>query len=139
MVVSRRGASGRTPRVSFKPSRSARILIGECVAEMAKLPAASVDLVFADPPYNLQLQGDLRRPDDSRVDAVDEPVDRHDGVARRPRHLGERAHRLGLQLDDRQERADDAVDARDLRHTDTLRLDSLRKRPPALAAAFLHV
>jgi modification methylase len=43
---------------------------------MAKLPADSVDLVFADPPYNLQLQGDLRRPDDSRVDAVDDAWDK---------------------------------------------------------------
>ncbi|MGB6938486.1 MAG: site-specific DNA-methyltransferase, partial [Xanthobacteraceae bacterium] len=46
------------------------------VAEMTKLPAASVDLVFADPPYNLQLQGDLKRPDDSRVDAVDDDWDK---------------------------------------------------------------
>jgi modification methylase len=43
---------------------------------MAKLPAASVDLVFADPPYNLQLQSDLKRPDDSRVDAVDDDWDK---------------------------------------------------------------
>jgi modification methylase len=43
---------------------------------MATLPAASVDLVFADPPYNLQLQGDLKRPDDSRVDAVDDDWDK---------------------------------------------------------------
>ena len=43
---------------------------------MAKLPAESVDLVFADPPYNLQLQGDLKRPDDSRVDAVDDHWDK---------------------------------------------------------------
>ena len=43
---------------------------------MAKLPAQSVDLVFADPPYNLQLQGDLKRPDDSRVDAVDDDWDK---------------------------------------------------------------
>jgi modification methylase len=43
---------------------------------MAKLPAASVDLVFADPPYNLQLEGDLKRPDDSRVDAVDDDWDK---------------------------------------------------------------
>jgi modification methylase len=43
---------------------------------MAALPAASVDLVFADPPYNLQLQGDLRRPDDSKVDAVDDAWDK---------------------------------------------------------------
>jgi modification methylase len=76
MVVSRRGASVRTPRVSFQSAASARILVGDCVAEMAKLPAASVDLVFADPPYNLQLQGDLKRPDDSRVDAVDDDWDK---------------------------------------------------------------
>jgi len=74
MVVSRRGASVRTPRFSFAPSVS--IMPGNCVAEMAKLPAESIDLVFADPPYNLQLQGDLRRPDDSRVDAVDDEWDR---------------------------------------------------------------
>jgi modification methylase len=42
---------------------------------MAKLPAACVDLVFADPPYNLQLRNDLKRPDDSRVDAVDDDWD----------------------------------------------------------------
>src|SRR6266446_4183023 len=76
MVVSRRGASTRTPRVSFQSLASGRILHGDCVAEMAKLPAESVDLVFADPPYNLQLQGDLKRPDDSRVDAVDDDWDK---------------------------------------------------------------
>jgi len=81
MVVSRRGASVRAPRVSFESSpppaaASPRIVVGDCVAEMAKLPAASVDLVFADPPYNLQLQGDLKRPDDSRVDAVDDDWDK---------------------------------------------------------------
>jgi modification methylase len=76
MVVSRRGASVRAPRFIFEPSASSRILIGNCVAEMAKLPAESVDLVFADPPYNLQLQGDLKRPDDSRVDAVDDDWDK---------------------------------------------------------------
>ncbi|MGA8079028.1 MAG: modification methylase, partial [Xanthobacteraceae bacterium] len=64
MVVSRRGASVRTPRVSLESPASAaaaRIVVGDCVAEMTKLPAQSVDLVFADPPYNLQLQGDLKR------------------------------------------------------------------------------
>src|SRR5499427_8601564 len=76
MVASRRGASARAPRVSFTADESGRILIGDCVAEMAKLPAESVDLVFADPPYNLQLQGDLKRPDDSRVDAVDDDWDK---------------------------------------------------------------
>ena len=67
------------PAVSFEhpPSapQSARIIVGDCVAEMAKLPADCVDLVFADPPYNLQLQGDLKRPDDSKVDAVDDDWD----------------------------------------------------------------
>jgi modification methylase len=75
MVLSRRGASARAPRVSFQSGASARILVGDCVAEMAKLPAASVDLIFADPPYNLQLQGELKRPDDSTVDAVDDAWD----------------------------------------------------------------
>jgi modification methylase len=76
MVVSRRGAPARAPRVGFKPSDADRILIGDCIAELARLPAQSVDLVFADPPYNLQLQGDLKRPDDSRVDAVDDDWDK---------------------------------------------------------------
>jgi modification methylase len=47
-----------------------RILAGDCVEAMKRLPTASVDLVFADPPYNLQLGGDLARPDGSHVDAV---------------------------------------------------------------------
>ena len=53
-----------------------RILTGDCLQVMAGLPAASVDLVFADPPYNLQLRGELHRPDNSRVDAVDDDWDR---------------------------------------------------------------
>ena len=61
MVVSRRGASARAPRTKFESESSARIVVGDCVAEMSKLPAGSVDLVFADPPYNLQLAGDLTR------------------------------------------------------------------------------
>ena len=69
-------ASGRTPRVSSGSCPHGRILIGDCIAEMARLSAASVDLVFADPPYNLQLQGDLKRPDDSRVDAVNDDWDK---------------------------------------------------------------
>ncbi len=81
MVVSRRGASARAPRVSFESTTSARILVGDCSAEMAQIPAASVDLIFADPPYNLQLQGDLKRPDDSRVDAVDDDWDKFSSFA----------------------------------------------------------
>ncbi len=57
------------------------ILAGECIEVMAGLPAASVDLVFADPPYNLQLKGALHRPDNSLVDAVDDDWDRFEGFA----------------------------------------------------------
>ena len=52
------------------------ILTGDCLEELKKLPDRSVDLVFADPPYNLQLGGDLLRPDNSKVDAVDDDWDR---------------------------------------------------------------
>src|SRR5579871_3913152 len=52
------------------------IILGDCIAEMAKLPEKSVDLVFADPPYNLQLGGELLRPDNSKVDAVDDDWDK---------------------------------------------------------------
>jgi len=55
------------------------ILSGDCVEAMNALPEASVDLVFADPPYNLQLKGELHRPDNSRVDAVDDEWDRFAG------------------------------------------------------------
>ena len=52
-----------------------QILAGDCIAEMEALPEASVDLIFADPPYNLQLKGELHRPDNSKVDAVDDAWD----------------------------------------------------------------
>ncbi len=55
-----------------------RVLVGDCVAELEKLPPKSVDLVFADPPYNLQLAGALHRPDQSLVDAVDDAWDQFD-------------------------------------------------------------
>jgi modification methylase len=54
------------------------IILGDCLEELKKLPDRSVDLVFADPPYNLQLGGDLLRPDNSKVDAVDDDWDRFD-------------------------------------------------------------
>src|SRR5438034_3306216 len=81
MVVSRRGASARAPRTEFESVPSARIVVGDCVAEMSKLPAGSVDLVFADPPYNLQLKGDLKRPDESHVDAVNDDWDKFSSFA----------------------------------------------------------
>ena len=58
-----------------------QILVGDCIAQMASLPAGSVDMIFADPPYNLQLGGDLFRPDGSQVDAVDDDWDRFDSLA----------------------------------------------------------
>ena len=52
------------------------ILVGDCLERLASLPEASVDLVFADPPYNLQLEQSLSRPDQSLVDAVDDDWDK---------------------------------------------------------------
>jgi modification methylase len=75
MVMPRGGASQGTPRLS-PASEQIRIFDGDCRAALARLPAESVDLVFADPPYNLQLKGGLKRPDDSRVDAVDDDWDK---------------------------------------------------------------
>ncbi|MBW6524521.1 site-specific DNA-methyltransferase [Sphingomonas sp. RHCKR47] len=55
--------------------------MGDCVAAMRALPAKSVDMIFADPPYNLQLGGDLARPDGSHVDAVTDEWDKFDSFA----------------------------------------------------------
>jgi len=54
---------------------------GDCIEVLRTLPDASVDMVFADPPYNLQLGGDLLRPDNSKVDAVDDDWDKFDSFA----------------------------------------------------------
>ncbi len=54
------------------------ILAGDCIEVMNALPEGGVDLIFADPPYNLQLKGDLHRPDNSKVDAVDDHWDQFD-------------------------------------------------------------
>jgi modification methylase len=51
------------------------VLEGDCIETLKRLPAGCADLVFADPPYNLQLQRELRRPDNSKVDAVDDSWD----------------------------------------------------------------
>ena len=57
------------------------IVMDDCIAAMRALPAKSVDLIFADPPYNLQLGGDLNRPDGSHVDAVTDDWDKFDSFA----------------------------------------------------------
>ncbi|MEY4269433.1 MAG: hypothetical protein RLZZ58_649 [Pseudomonadota bacterium] len=73
------------------------IIKGDCIAAMRALPAASIDMVFADPPYNLQLGGDLHRPDGSTVDAVDDDWDKFDSLAVYDRFTREwlaEAHRI---------------------------------------------
>jgi len=66
------------PATSPKPEWLDTILKGDCVAALERLPEKSVDVIFADPPYNLQLDGDLHRPDQSKVDAVDDAWDQFD-------------------------------------------------------------
>lgn len=55
------------------------IIVGDCIEAMESLPAHSVDLVFADPPYNLQLNSELLRPNNTRVDGVDDDWDKFAG------------------------------------------------------------
>jgi len=62
--------------VAVDPVLGEGVIDGDCLDLMAGLPEASVDLVFADPPYNLQLSGELHRPDNSRVDGVEEDWDK---------------------------------------------------------------
>ncbi|MGC6400669.1 site-specific DNA-methyltransferase [Sphingomonas sp. FW199] len=57
------------------------ILMDDCIAAMQGLPDASIDMIFADPPYNLQLGGDLHRPDGSHVDAVTQDWDKFSSLA----------------------------------------------------------
>ena len=58
-----------------------QVLIGDCIEQLKKIPSNSIDLVFADPPYNLQLGGDLKRPDESKVDAVDDEWDKFESMS----------------------------------------------------------
>jgi modification methylase len=76
------------PRPSSSHSASLRaplpldtILEGDCIAGMQSLPSGSIDTIFADPPYNLQLRGNLHRPDNSLVDAVDDDWDKFSDFA----------------------------------------------------------
>src|ERR1700749_4299419 len=66
---------------STSPLRLDTIIEGDCIAAMNALPEGSVDMIFADPPYNLQLQGDLHRPNNSKVDAVDDAWDKFADLA----------------------------------------------------------
>ncbi len=71
---------GQRRRQSTLETKS-RIEIGDCLEALRRLPQASVDLVFADPPYNLQLGGDLLRPNNTRVDGVDQAWDQFSDFA----------------------------------------------------------
>src|SRR4051812_10659425 len=76
--VGNRGAGNVVRKTEDTVSRdfdAHRIIEGDCVAAMNALPEGVADIVFADPPYNLQLEGELRRPDNSKVDAVDDGWD----------------------------------------------------------------
>ncbi|MFD1695260.1 site-specific DNA-methyltransferase [Roseibium aestuarii] len=75
MRVLRTGVSSVAPHPHSEPAWLDTIMKGDCVAALNKLPSKSVDMVFADPPYNLQLGGDLHRPDQSKVDACDDHWD----------------------------------------------------------------
>src|SRR5580700_9136999 len=67
--------------LTLDPNKLDQVIEGDCVARMNALPEMSADMVFADPPYNLQLKGDLLRPNQSKVDAVDDHWDQFDSFA----------------------------------------------------------
>ncbi|QXX73396.1 site-specific DNA-methyltransferase [Methylovirgula sp. HY1] len=101
MRIARAGAAGSKTQIKVtrtEPSRARplavpaasapkpilpfnQILIGDCIERLDRLPADCVDLIFADPPYNLQLEGALSRPDQSVVDGVDDAWDKFSSFA----------------------------------------------------------
>ncbi len=76
LQVSRTGSGSARRPVTVSPAPRDEIIVGDCIEELGRLAPSSVDLVFADPPYNLQLEGALSRPDQSLVDAVDDDWDK---------------------------------------------------------------
>jgi len=82
-LIARIAETGKAVRPAHPAARELAvdtILEGDCIAEMARLPDKCVDMIFADPPYNLQLGGDLFRPEGGRVDAVDDEWDKFDSL-----------------------------------------------------------
>src|ERR1051326_5825660 len=73
--MARRTGQSESPEFQTAKFEADRIIQGDCVAAMDAMPEGVADIIFADPPYNLQLEGDLRRPDNSKVDAVDDGGD----------------------------------------------------------------
>ena len=78
--VGEAAVTGRARAARSKALELDTILVGDCVTEMARLPDKSVDMIFADPPYNLQLGGDLFRPEGGKVDACDDDWDKFDSL-----------------------------------------------------------
>jgi len=71
----RKKAASTAKSATLKTLPKDRILRGDCIEIMNSLPENSVDVIFADPPYNLQLKDSLHRPDNSKVDAVTDAWD----------------------------------------------------------------
>ncbi len=78
MTLAEVGSATRSSTKNSTSDWTNSIIKGDCVAALERLPKNSIDVIFADPPYNLQLDGDLRRPDQSKVDAVDDHWDQFD-------------------------------------------------------------
>ena len=64
-----------TEMVNYLKSIKDKIVLGDCIEVLNQMPEESVDLIFADPPYNLQLAGELLRPNNSKVMGVDNDWD----------------------------------------------------------------
>ncbi len=78
MAPRKSGAENPAPGPKRTPLPVNQIVEGDCIEQMRALPDESVDMIFADPPYNLQLGGDLYRPNNTKVDAVDDDWDKFD-------------------------------------------------------------
>jgi modification methylase len=63
-------------KASAEIKMESTVILGDCVSVMSELPEKSVDMIFADPPYNLQLESELHRPNNTRVDGVDDDWDK---------------------------------------------------------------
>ena len=74
-------SANEAPRRCRADLRPGQIFVGDCIDELKKLPNACIDMVFADPPYNLQLAGDLLRPNNTVVDGVDQGWDKFSSFA----------------------------------------------------------
>ena len=70
----------KSPAKNKKTNKVNTILEGDCIDRLKGLEKGSVDLIFADPPYNLQLQGELHRPNNTKVDACDDDWDQFESL-----------------------------------------------------------